>query len=126
MRPPSRSKPQPPPTAPIRSSHSSSRAKMVHLATPILPYCNYCGNLAHKASECNIPSEDLFCDYCDKDIKKLSVLLSSRNGSNSDYHDKICQHLSLLLNQKPRHLSLPLRLCPPRVIPIRMLEGMNM
>jgi hypothetical protein len=38
----------------------------VHSATPILPSCNYCGNPAHKASECNIPSEDLFCDYCGK------------------------------------------------------------
>jgi hypothetical protein len=67
MRPPSRSRPQPPPVTPTRSSHSSSRAKAMHLAAPILPSCNYCGNLAHKASECNIPSEDLFCDYCGKE-----------------------------------------------------------
>jgi hypothetical protein len=39
----------------------------VHSATPILPSCNYCGNPAHKASECNIPSEDFFCDYCGKE-----------------------------------------------------------
>jgi hypothetical protein len=39
----------------------------VHSATPILPSCNYCGNPAHKANECNIPSEDLFCDYCGKE-----------------------------------------------------------
>ncbi len=57
-----------------------------------------------------------------KDIRKLSILPSSRNRSNSDYHGKICQHLPLTLNKKPRHLSLPLRLCPPRVIPIRMLR----
>jgi hypothetical protein len=56
-----------------------------------------------------------------RDIRKLSVLPSSRNGSNSDYHSKIYKHLPLL-NQKPRHLNLPLRLCPPRVIPIRMLR----
>jgi hypothetical protein len=67
MRPPSRSKPQPPPATLIRSSHSFSRAKMVHSATLILPSYDYCGNLAHKASECNIPSEDLFCDYCGKE-----------------------------------------------------------
>jgi hypothetical protein len=67
MRPPSRSRPQPTPAAPTRSSHSSSRTKVVHSATPILPSCNYCGNPAHKASECNIPSEDLFCDYCGKE-----------------------------------------------------------
>jgi hypothetical protein len=39
----------------------------VHLAAPILPSYNYCGNPAHKASECNIPSEYLFCDYCGKE-----------------------------------------------------------
>ncbi len=59
MRPPSRSRPQPPPAAPTRSSHSFLRAKAMHLATPILPSCNYCGNHVDKASECNIPSEDL-------------------------------------------------------------------
>jgi hypothetical protein len=57
-----------------------------------------------------------------RDIKKLSVLPSSQNKSNFDYRDKICQHLLLPLNKKPRHLSLALRLCPPRVIPIRMLR----
>ncbi len=67
MRPPSCSKPQPTLVAPTRSSHSSSRTKAVHSATPILPFCNYCGNPAHKASECNIPSEDFFCDYCGKE-----------------------------------------------------------
>ncbi len=36
------------------------------LAPPILPSRNYYGNPTHKASECNIPSEDLFCDYCGK------------------------------------------------------------
>jgi hypothetical protein len=60
-----------------------------------------------------------------KDIRKLSVLLSSQNGSNYDYHGKICQHLSFPLNQKPRHLSLPLKLCPPKVIPVRMLRRRN-
>jgi hypothetical protein len=73
MRPPSRSKPQPTPAAPTISSHSSSRTKVVHSATPILPSCNYCGNPAHKASECNILSEDLFCDYCGKEGHKKSV-----------------------------------------------------
>jgi hypothetical protein len=57
-----------------------------------------------------------------RDIMKLFVLPSSRNGSNSDYHSKICQHLSLPFNQKPRHLSLPLRLSSPKVILIRMLR----
>jgi hypothetical protein len=66
MRPPSHSRPQPPPTMPTRSSHSSSKAKTEHLAAPILPSCSYCGNPTHKASECNIPSDDLFCDYCEK------------------------------------------------------------
>jgi hypothetical protein len=53
-----------------------------------------------------------------KDIKKLFVLPSSWNGSNSDYHGKICQHFSLPLN-------LPLKLSPPKVIPIRMLRRKN-
>jgi len=57
-----------------------------------------------------------------RDIKNLSVLPSSQSGSNSDYNGKICQHLPMSLNQKLRHLSLPLRLCPPRVIPTRMLR----
>ncbi len=39
----------------------------MHSSTPILPSYNYCGNLAHKASECNIPSKDLFGDYCGKE-----------------------------------------------------------
>jgi len=39
----------------------------MHSATPILPSYNYYGNLIHKASECNIPFEDLFCDYYGKE-----------------------------------------------------------
>jgi hypothetical protein len=67
MRLPSCSMPQPPPATPTRSSHFSSRAKVVHSVASILPSCNYCGNRAHKASECNIPFEDLFCDYSGKE-----------------------------------------------------------
>jgi hypothetical protein len=67
MRPPSHSKPQPPLAAPTRSSHSSSRAKVVHSAAHILPSCNYFSNPTHKAIECNIPFEDLFCDSCEKE-----------------------------------------------------------
>ncbi len=67
MRPPSCSRPQPPQVAPTISLHSSSKAKVMHLVAPILPFCNYYGNLAHKANECNIPSEDLFCDYYGKE-----------------------------------------------------------
>jgi hypothetical protein len=57
-----------------------------------------------------------------RDIRNLSVLPCSQRESNSDYNGKICKHLPLSLNQKPRHLSLPLMLCPPRVIPPRMLR----
>ncbi len=57
-----------------------------------------------------------------KDIKKLFVLPSSRNGNNFDYHGKICHHRALPFNQKPRHFSLPFRLSPPKVTPIRMLR----
>ncbi len=66
MRPPSHSRPQPPSAAPTRSSHSFLKAKAMHLATPILPSCNYCDNPAHKTNECNIPFEDFFYDYCGK------------------------------------------------------------
>jgi hypothetical protein len=57
-----------------------------------------------------------------RDIRKLFVLPSFQNGNNSNYHGKICQHLLLPFNQKPRHLSFPFRLSPPRVIPVRMLR----
>jgi hypothetical protein len=67
MRPPSCSRPHLPLAAPTRSSHFSSRAKAVHSATPVLHFCNYCGNLAHNASECNNPSKDLFYDYYGKE-----------------------------------------------------------
>ncbi len=67
MRPPFFSKPWPPPITSTGSSHSSSRAKTMHSTAPILLSCNYCGNPTHKASECNIPSDDLFCDYCGKE-----------------------------------------------------------
>jgi hypothetical protein len=39
----------------------------MHLVAPILLSCNYCGKPTHKANECNIFSEDLFCDYCGKE-----------------------------------------------------------
>jgi hypothetical protein len=58
---------RPPLIAPTKSSYSSLRSKAMHSATRILPSYNYCGNPAHKASECNIPSKDLFCDYCGKE-----------------------------------------------------------
>ncbi len=126
MRPLSRSRLQPPPTTPTKSSHSSSKAKVMHSATPILPSCNYCGNPAHKASECKFLLRISFVIIVGKrDIKKLFVLPTSRNGSNSNYHDNISQHLPLPLNQKPRHLNLPLKLLPPRVNPIRMLRKRN-
>jgi hypothetical protein len=67
IRPPSRSRPKPPRAMPTKSSHYFSRVKTVHLVAPILPSYNYYGNHAHKASECNIPSKDLFCDYYGKE-----------------------------------------------------------
>jgi hypothetical protein len=60
-----------------------------------------------------------------RDIKKLFVLPSFQNGNNSNYHDKIYQHFLLPLNQKPKHLNLPLKLSPPRVIVVRMLRRRN-
>ncbi len=60
-----------------------------------------------------------------KDIRKLFVLPSFQNWSNSDYHDKICQYFPLPFNQKPKHLSLPFKLSPPRVILVIMLRRRN-
>jgi len=60
-----------------------------------------------------------------KDIRKLFILPSFRNGNNSDYHGKIYEHLPLPFNQKPRHLSFPLRFSPPKVIQVRMLKEKN-
>jgi len=57
-----------------------------------------------------------------RDIRKLFVLPNSQNKNNFDYHNKICQHLPLPLNQKPRHLSLPLGLSPPKVILVKMIR----
>ena len=73
MRPTSCARPQPPPATPTRSTHASSRTKTAHFAAPILPSCNYCGNPDHKAHECNIPSEELFCDYCGKEGHQEAV-----------------------------------------------------
>ncbi len=127
MRPPSRSRLQPPLARSTISSHSSSRAKMVHAVAPILPSYNYCGNLAHKVSECNTPFwGSLLRLLWERGTPGSCLFLpSSRNESNSDYHGKIFQHLSLPLNQKPKHVSLPLKLSPPRVIIIWMLKRKN-
>ncbi len=123
MRPPSRSKPQPTPAEPTRSSHFFSRVKAVHSATPIYLLVTTVAILPTKLMSATFLLKISFVIIVGKrDIRKLFVLPSSRNGSNSDYNGKICQHLPLSLNQKPRHLNLPLRLCPPRVIPIRMLR----
>ncbi len=73
MRPPTRSRPQPSPATPTRSSHSSSRAKIVHLVISILPSCNYCVNPAHKSNECNIFFEVLFCDYYGKERHRKAI-----------------------------------------------------
>ncbi len=125
MRAPSHSRPQPPPNTPTRSSHSP-RAKAVHLATPILPSCNYYGNPTHKANECNIPSKDIFYDYCGKERHhEVGCFLKFPKRKKCDYRGKICQHLSLALNQKPRHLSLPLKFPSPKVILVRMLQRKN-
>ncbi len=125
MKPPSCSRLQPPLATPTKSSHFSSRAKAVHLVAPILPSCNYYGNPAHKASATFLLRISFVIIMGKKDTMKLFVLLNSQNKSNSDYHDKICQHLPLPFNQKPRHLNLPFKLSPPKVIPVRMLRRMS-
>jgi hypothetical protein len=123
MKPPSCWRPQPPPATPTRSSHSSSRAKVVHLATPILPSCNYCGNPAHKASECNILFEDFFCVIVGKrDIEKIVCFAKFSKRKQFRLPRQNLLAFFAALNQKPRHLNLPFRFSPPRVIPVRMLR----
>jgi hypothetical protein len=91
MRPPSRSKPQPPLVAPTRSSHSSSRAKAMHSATPILPSYNYYGILPTNLVSATFLSRISFVIIVGKrDIKKLFVSPNSRNENNFNYHGKIC------------------------------------
>jgi hypothetical protein len=107
---------------PTRSSHSSSRTKAVHSTTPYLLTTTMAILPTKRVSATFLPRIFFVIIVGKRDIKNLFVLPSSRNGSNSDYNGKICQHFSLSLNQKPRHLSLLLRLCPPRVIPTRMLK----
>jgi hypothetical protein len=120
---PSCSRPQPPPVTQPRSSHSSSRAKTVHSATPILPSCNYYAILPTKLMSATfLPRISFDIIVGKRDIKKLFVLPSFWNRSNSNYYGKIYQHLPLPLNQKPRHLNLPFRRFPPRVILIRVLR----
>ncbi len=114
MKPSSHSRPKLPLVAPTKSSHFSSRAKAVHSATSILP--------TKLVNATFFPRIFFMISVGKRDIKKLFVFPSSPNGSNFDYHNKIYQHLLLPLNHKPRHLSLPLRLSPPRVILVRMLR----
>ncbi len=67
MGPSSHSRLQPPLVAPTDHHILLMRAKGMHSIAPVLHFCNYCGNLGHKANECNIPFEDFFCDYCGKE-----------------------------------------------------------
>ncbi len=123
MKPPSRSKPQPPPSAPTRSSHFFSKAKAMHSTTPILPSCNYYCNPTHKISECNIPSEDLFCDYCGKKGHHEAVCFAKFPERKQLQLPR--QNLPTLyapFNQKLRQLGLPHKLSSLRVIPIKMFK----
>ncbi len=123
MRSPSHSRPQLSWVAPTKSSHSSSRAKVVQSATPILPSCNYYGKLAHKANECNIPSEDVFCHYCGKEGHQETICFSKFLEWKQLW--LLWQNLrtSCVVPQpKAKAPHPPLRLSPPMVIPIRMLK----
>jgi hypothetical protein len=80
MKPPSHSRPQFPPAAPTKSSHSFSKVKAVHSATSIPPFCNYCANPAHKINECDILSKDLFCDCCGKEGHQEAICFAKFLG----------------------------------------------
>ncbi len=123
IRPPSCPRPRPPPATPTKSSHSSSRAKSMHSVPPILPSCNYCCNPTHKASECNIPFEDLFCDYCGEKGDQEIVYFAKFQKRKQLWLPEQNLPTSFATPQpKPRHLSLPLRFSPPGVILVRMLR----
>ncbi len=57
-------------------------ALITHSVAPIVPSCNYRGNPPHKASECNIPSEDLFCDYCGKEGHQEAICFANLKGKS--------------------------------------------
>ncbi len=123
MRPSSHSKFQPPPATPTRPSHSSLRAKAVTWLHPSYLLITTVVILPIKLMSATfLPRMSFVIIVGKRDIRKLFVLPSSRNRSNFDYHGKIYQHLLLPPNQKPRHFSLPLKLSPPKVIPVRMLR----
>jgi hypothetical protein len=76
-----------------------------------------------KASECNIHLEDLFCDYYGKEGYQDCLFCQvPRTKATLNTTGKIYMHLLLPFNQKARHISLPLKLSPPKVIPMRMLR----
>jgi len=126
MRPPSRSRPQPTPTAPIDHHILLQRLKRCIRLHPSYLLTTTMAILPTELVSATFLSRIFFVIIVGKkDIMKLFVLSSSRNINNSDYHDKIYQHFSLSFNQRPKHFSLPLKLRPPRVIPIRMLKRRN-
>jgi hypothetical protein len=96
---------------------------VVQLVAPTLPSCNYYGSLAHKASECNIPFEDLFCDYYGKEGHwevVCFVKFPERKQFRLSQQNLLAS--SIAPQPKTKALQLPLRLSPPKVIPIRMLR----
>ncbi len=109
---------------PTISSHSSSRAKAVHFVAPIFFSCNYYGNLAHKANECNILSKELFCDYCGERRTFGSYLFCQVLKPETTSITKVkSAGIFLCPSTKSQgtstfHSSLP----PPRVIPVKMLK----
>ncbi len=123
MKLPSRSRPRPPPATPTRSSHSFSRAKAVHLVAPVLPSCNYCGNPAHKASECNIPSEDLFCDYCRKKGHQEAVCFAKfLKRKELQLPRQTLPASSFAPQPKAKARQPSTQVSPPMVVPVRMLR----
>ncbi len=106
-----------------RSSHSSSRAKVVHSTTPSYLLATIVVILLTKLMSGTFFWKIYFVIIVGKtNSRKLFILLSSQNESNFSYHGKIYKHFPLPLNQKPTHLNLPLRLSPPRVVIVRMLR----
>jgi len=78
VKPPSRSRTQPPPTAPTKSSHSFSRAKAMHLLHSSYLFATIVAILPIKLmSAIFLPRISFVIIVGKKDIKKLFVLPNS-------------------------------------------------
>ncbi len=123
MKPPSRSRLQPPLVAPPDNHILLQRLKWCTWLHSSYLLANTMAILPTKLVRGTFLSRIFSVIIVGKrDIRKLFVLPSFQNRSNSNYHGKIYQHLLLPLNRKLRHINLPIKFSPLRVIPVRMFR----